>query len=444
MRTLLRNLGLCCFALFAVAAGVDCAAAGGGAGGSGGAGGQAALTTTVQVTVVGVGLVEAAGKTTTESCARDAQGMVTGNCITQWAQGDAPKLTAKEQDPAWKFQSWNDTETGNALGMMSTFQVSENSTLNITALFLQQVDTTSTGTCGGMNCGCPNNVCPEPVAEGIASVAGLVERGTDLYYLGTVDKLAKSGGKPTTIVNGAVGAFAVDDTSVFWVDGTGASLWRANLDGTGTTKLTQLDSLQYLHALAVDATDVYITMLQNKGMGDCIVINRAPKAGGALTEVAETCDSPGLAKPYAIAINSTNVFWGTVLMPKGGSIYSAPKTGNAVIGTALVTNANFPVTRIVADDKTIFYLQNGIRMLDAQSPGMPTQVGTTMMTISSFTIDANDVFVVGGAVSKVDRQTQNEVLLASESGSTVTVDATDVYWASGSPGAVKILKIPKQ
>src|SRR5207253_2407166 len=120
----------------------------------------------------------------------------------------------------------------------------------------------------------------------------------------------------------------------------------------------------------------------------------------------------GLDKPYAMAINTTDAFWGTILMPKGGALYRAPKTGNAVTATQIASNVNSPVSRIVADDTTIFYLQGSLRMLDAKNPGMPVQVGSTMMTIANFTIDSSDVYVAGGAgISKVDRVTQQESLL---------------------------------
>ena len=113
-------------------------------------------------------------------------------------------------------------------------------------------------------------------------------------------------------------------------------------------------------------------------------------------------------------------------------------------GKALATNMGSPVTRMAVDDTTIFYLQNGLRMIDAKNPGMPLQVGTTMMSITGFTIDASSIFVAGGmGVSSVDRQTQKETLLANNPASTLAADATDVYFATGNVGAVQILKIAK-
>jgi hypothetical protein len=449
MTTAPTTLGLISLPFFALAANLDCAASGsGGAGGAGGAGGFAPITTTVQVTVEGVGEVDATGKTLTVPCARDATGKVTGSCSTGWIKGDPPLLVAKATAAGWTFKSWVDPTSGMTLSTMGQLQVAEGSLLHVNALFMVEgAASSSSSGCMGMGCGCVNNVCPEVVATGLDSVANLQERGTDLYYLDTtIDKLAKIFGKPAaTIVGGSVGSFTVDDTNVYWTDGTNASLFKANLDGTGTIKLSGLDSMQYPHALAVDGNNVYITMLVNHGMGNCTAVMAVPKsAGGVPAEVSSSCDFLDMAKPYAIALNGTDVFWGTILMPTGGSLYSAPKTGNAVPAKALASNANSPVTRIAADDTSIFYLQNGLRMIDAKSPGMPTQVGTTMVTITNFAIDANDVFVAGGAgISKVDRMTQNETLLANEPGSTIAVDATHAYWATGSPGAVQILKIAK-
>src|SRR5262249_2444120 len=156
------------------------------------------------------------------------------------------------------------------------------------------------------------------------------------------------------------------------------------------------------------------------------------------------CNFLDMAKPLSVAINTTDVFWGTILMPQGGVLYRAPKTGNAVPAMPLASNMNSPVSRIAADDTTIFYLQGSLRMLDAKNPGMPTQVGSTMMTIAAFAIDSNNVYVAGGAgISKVDRMAQKESLLANEPGATIAVDATNAYWATGNPGAMKILKIAK-
>lgn len=444
MKTRLLTLGLLSLPLLALAANPGCSATGGnvgGAGGSGGAGAGGPAFTTVVVNVIGAGEVDVAGKSVTEPCARDAKGTQTGNCNTGWVKGDAPVLTAKAQTPGWHFQAFSDTKSGMTLSTMGTFKVAEGSTLQVDALFLGDSMASSSSSGGG----CVNNVCPTMVATGLGSVADLTERGTDLYYIaGTLDKAPKAGGKPTTIVSGTVGSFAVDDAGVYWVDGTGASLFKANLDGTGTMKLAGLDSMQYTHAVAVDDTTVYVTVLVNKGMGNCTAVKSIPKAGGALTEVSSACDYLDVAKPYAIALNSTNVFWGTTLTPKGGALYIAPKGGNAVPAKSLAVNMNAPVTRVVADDTSIFYMQNGIRVIDAKSPGMPLQVGTTMASISDFAIDASAVFVAGGGgVSMVDRKTQKETPLANEPGLTITVDATDVYWATGSPGAEQILKIAK-
>src|SRR5262245_54321940 len=110
MRTAPTTLGLIFLPLFALAANLDCpASGGGGAGGTGtGTGGFAPITTTVEVTVEGVGQVEAKGKTLTAACARDAQGKVTGMCSTNWTKGDPPLLIAKATDPSWTFTSWVD------------------------------------------------------------------------------------------------------------------------------------------------------------------------------------------------------------------------------------------------------------------------------------------------------------------------------------------------
>lgn len=426
-------------------------ACGGGTGGEGGAGGSSntggeAWATVVTVSILGAGRVDATGKSSSESCTRDTKGALSGTCATQWQAGDPPTLKASSVDPSWTFTQWSDSKSGETLGTTPTFKVEEGATLEITALFEQGggMTTTSTGTCGGPDCGCVGGVCPEVVADKLPSVAGLTEQGDELFWLGTVHKVNKAGGTPAQIVDGAVSSYVVDATDVYWIDGSATSLWTSKLDGSGDKIVTALDGQQYPHALAADATDLYFTTMVKKPGGDCTAITRVPKAGGDKVVVAEACDFSKQHKPYAIALSATDVLWGTIAMPSGGSLYSAPKSGSGAIASTLATNMNSPVTRIVVDGSTAFYMQNGIRKMDVGDPKSVVQIGTTMTNIASFAVDADNVYVAGGTgVSKVDRKTDEETQIAGDPGLTLVVDATHVYWGSGGNGMAKILKLAK-
>jgi hypothetical protein len=439
---LARALVLLPFALASLSQ-LDCSAGSstGGTGGTGG-GGQT-FATEVTVTIVGAGQVDAVGKSTTKSCTKDAMGVVSGSCTSQWAAGDPPTLNAVATTPGSTFQLWADGATGETVSTMPSLAVNEGASLKITALFSGGSSSSSSGGCdSGPSC-CPNGVCPETVVDMLPSIAGLVEQGNDLYYFGSVEKIAKSGGMAKEIVGGTPVSFAVDATHVYWVDASAVSLWRADHEGMSVTKVASLDGQQYPHALALDATDVYMTWLVNKGGMDCPAVVKIPKAGGAPAVVATGCDAKP-SKPYAIAVNDTHVFLGTIAMPTGGALVYAPKDGNEVAATQLTAGQNTAVTKIVVDGKTVYYLLNGLLVLDVDNPSGATHVDTMMANVASFAVDAKDVVMVGSAgVSKLDRATQKETLLANEPGTTVAIDGSTVFWGSGAPGAAKILKVAR-
>jgi hypothetical protein len=440
--TLARFLVLLPFALASVAQ-LDCSA-GSGSGGTGGTGGGGgAFATSVTVTIVGAGQVDAKGKSGTKTCTKDAAGAVTGACTSQWAAGDPPTLTATATGVGSAFQLWADGKTGETLSTKPSFPVKEGDALKITALFSGMSSTSSSGGCDSGPACCPNGVCPDTVVDKLPSIAGLVEQGSDLYYFGSVEKIAKSGGAAKEIVGGSPGSFAVDDTHVYWVDSSAVSLWKADHEGGGTTKIAALDGKQYPHALALDATDVYMTWLASKGGVDCPAVVRIPKAGGSPTVVSTSCDAKP-SKPYAIALNDTHVFLGTIAMPTGGALTYAPKDGADAVAVQLTAGQNTAVTRIVADGSTIFYLLNGLLMLDVNNPGGATHVDTMMTNVAAFTVDQKAIVMVGsGGVSSLDRATQKETFLANEAGTTVAIDSSTIYWGSGVPTAAKILKIAR-
>ncbi|MEO7328164.1 MAG: hypothetical protein ABI193_06280 [Minicystis sp.] len=439
---LARCLVILPFAVAALAQ-LDCSAGSStsGTSGTGGAGGSA-FATTVTVTLVGAGQVDAKGKAGTKTCIKDGAGTVTGDCTSHWGAGDPPTLTATATAAGTSFQLWADGTTGETLSTKPSFPVKEGDALAITALFSSMSTTTSGGCDSGPAC-CPSGICPDVVVDKLPSIAGLVEQGSDLYYFGSVEKIAKTGGAAKEIVGGSPGSFAVDASSVYWVDSTAVSLWKADHDGGGTTKLASLDGKQYPHALALDATDIYMTWLANKGGTDCPAVVRIPKAGGAPTVVSTSCDAKP-SKPYAIALNDTHVFLGTIAMPTGGALTYAPKDGADAVAVQLTAGQNTAVTRIVVDGNTVFYLLNGLLMLDVNNPSGATHVDTMLTNVAAFVVDKSDIVMVGsGGVARIDRATQKESFLAYEPGSTVAIDATTIYWGSGAPSAAKILKIAR-
>ncbi len=100
---------------------------------------------------------------------------------------------------------------------------------------------------------------------------------------------------PSALVIGVdPGAIAVDSTSVYWADGSGAVM-KVGINGGAVTTLASEASDIELGTIAVDSTSVYWTAA---GAVKKVGIN-----GGAVTTLA----SGGRA--YYIAVDSTSIYW---------------------------------------------------------------------------------------------------------------------------------------
>jgi hypothetical protein len=258
---------------------------------------------------------------------------------------------------------------------------------------------------------------------------------------------------PCQIAVDDVAAYLATRTAIYKIAKTGGAL--VQLAGGGT------------YGIAVDATYVYF--------GDSVALNRVPKAGGAVTPVVTsaqpsciTLDATSLyytqgpsvwsaakaasggatrlatvtggSSSRGLAVDGTNVYWGTDNSVGDGTLYSAPMTG----GAATPLSAAFGILPGVAVDATNVYYTSF-------SPGAVayTKVGGAKTTIVpgalyGVAVDAVDVFVAGsnGTINRTPVAGGATVVLADgfNNPNSLAIDTTRVYFTELGNGATCTLK----
>jgi virginiamycin B lyase len=168
-----------------------------------------------------------------------------------------------------------------------------------------------------------------------ASICGLAVDATDLYWADqangaigrmqlppagrrTLDILKEPVALDESIVAGLVSpcGVAVDSGHVYWADGWGLAIGRANLDGSGAQR-NFITGAAFPCGVAVDGDHVYWANLAGNSIG------RADLAGGAREEDFIT----GADQPCGVAVDSGHVYWGNT---GGDSIGRATTAGTAV------------------------------------------------------------------------------------------------------------------
>lgn len=252
-------------------------------------------------------------------------------------------------------------------------------------------DTVCTGSC--VNGACQVVVGATVLASGEWPTSLAVD-GTSLYWVsppdGTVKKIPKGGGTPTTLAN-SQGAWdlAIDDSSVYWLG------WS----------------------------------------NDSVV--KVPKGGGALTTLAT-----GQSQPTGIAIQSGAVYWTNT---GGNQVLAMPVTGGTA--TVLATGSAGSFGSIVVDGSAAYWTDDVSNKVMMAPKG-----GGTTIQLASGGIPAG-IAIDGNSLYWIDNSAAGSVMRLSLSGGSpttfaasqsyphrVALDATSVYWTLGNGSVLKALK----
>lgn len=258
---------------------------------------------------------------------------------------------------------------------------------------------------------------------------------------GSIRRVAKNGGTPTTLVSGVAGpqAIAVDGSNVYFAAlgaADGGVVGQTPLDG-GTT-ITLATGQDTPNAIAVDSTHVYFTDYGQTTPGGGSVMKVAIGGGSAAVPIATA-----VGGPRGIAVDSTNAYWTDFI---GNTVASAPLGGVDGGGTILVSGQAGPLS-IVVDSVNVYWTNlDGQTIMGAPIAGGGGDFGVYGTSLSQslyglarfggdlyFADDSNN-----GSVMKIGASGQGETLLSfGEQGPQVlTADASGVYWIDSLTGEV--------
>jgi hypothetical protein len=224
---------------------------------------------------------------------------------------------------------------------------------------------------------------------------------------------------------------ATDATNVYWTDSK--AVMKAPMAGGAATTVA-VASDQPL-GIAIDATSVYWT--------DPFQVMKAPIAGGQPTTVAARTAGWQWPQP-AIAVGGANVFWINIDPDSlSGAVMTAPATGGAQ--TILVNEGtDDPQQRhgwtVTADAASYYYWYDNAVMRAPALGGTPTQIASGQGLAVGMTVDATNVYWASsdGAVVKAPIAGGTAVTIAWSQGSAagIAVDAKSVYWTGSQSGTV--------
>ena len=428
----------------AVALGAASAACGGASGDDATGLGSGGNTPTGPITTVDV---EVSGQGTVTVTGAPAEAPVT--CAPAAAchaeLHGALTLTAKAADGNI-FLDYVDPTSGQVLASTLDYKLKAGTTTSLRAVF-SPLGGQPDGGAGGGGGGCTGDACSKTIATKLSSAAALALSPTDVYFLGSIDKVAKGGGTPANVYGGTVSTFALDEKYVYLIDGNGTAIKRVTLDGSETKDIGTADGLQHTQSIAVDDARIYYTTLSADQ--HCTRVLRAWKdgSGKAPETVAEACDAGNTVAPFGLAIDGSSVYWTSVVTPgyTQGTVWRAQKNLSAAEGVQLALGQS-SASRPLVKGTTLYWMQDGIMKIDLDQCG-PTCTAThaaKTQGVSAFAVDASSIFAVGAAgLVKVDMVTLKETTLASEAGQSVVVDDTSVFWAGGAPGSASIYTAAK-
>jgi hypothetical protein len=172
---------------------------------------------------------------------------------------------------------------------------------------------------------------------------------------GTIERYTSSG-TVTTLVTGLYSPTRIvsDGTSIVWFGSNGASgyvVQRTPMAGGTPTTLYTTNANAYINDVAVDATNVYFALPGAPGMNG---IYRVPVAGGTAVSVAPVA----VGQPTRVVTDATNVYYLVRIYDGQGScvgaqINKAPKAGGAI--TTLWSRMGVCATQLTQSTSYLFF-----------------------------------------------------------------------------------------
>jgi hypothetical protein len=202
-----------------------------------------------------------------------------------------------------------------------------------------------------------------PLTGGANSPAGLLASAnylavddTYIYWSdgsdGSIRRRLLTGGPSTSLATGQNGpeGIAVDATNVYWANLQDGTINKTPLAGDGHGPITTLvDRQPGPIGLAVDATYLYWSTTAG-------TINRATLAGDSQTQLAS-----GQSNPAGVTVDANNVYWTTSngQLGSSGTISSVPLDGSGPTPATVVVNGqNLPVG-VVAYEGQLYWANAG-------------------------------------------------------------------------------------
>jgi len=248
----------------------------------------------------------------------------------------------------------------------------------------------------------------------------------------SVNKIPLNGGVVTNLASNIAytSSLAISNSQVFWT--TNGGVYSVAIVGGVTTNL----AAGYNTPIVVDVSNVYIAYSPNN-------VQSIATSTGTVTVLAT--DPAAGAAPYAIAQDSTNIYWSNW----GGTLNKVSKNGGA---KTLLFASSVPASSLAVDSTNVYWSDYlGIHKIPLNG-GVATTIasGINPVYILVDTASSNiywasstsigKVSVNGGAITTlVTSPTPSFVTNGSVGSNCIAVDSTSLYWGSAT-GLYKMAK----
>lgn len=308
--------------------------------------------------------------------------------------------------------------------------------------------------CGACGHGCLGGACVGGACQAVVLAEPTYGRGIALdadhvYYAdyldGEIRRVAKAGGQSELLATAfAPMRVAVDATHVYWSDygdfSHAGNVARAPKGGGQKQILaTPVDGAV---GVAVDATSVYFTDWNSQG-----AVSRVPLGGGVMSQIAS-------AEPWprSVFVDGGTVYWtgqGSTGQANG-VVRSKASSGGPESPLSIAVGQFLPEGIAAFQGQVYWTTYYGNTVMRAPVNGGPaTMIASGMTSPSTITVDASGVYWVeegysslaNGGLWKADHAGGAPVLLRANEPQPqfVAVDGEAIYWSSSS-GILKLAK----